>query len=114
MLDDLPYYKLSHPEAVTAGGLRLFTETRLGERLLLMYSSQEGLLQRSLNAVNIEPEYGMASNMRALWRPGGVLCRLSAGTGTSWGTSSVNSVRGWVRSPSSRPLPSVNRDDYPW
>jgi hypothetical protein len=31
-----------------------------------MYSSQEGLLQRSLNAVNIEPEYGMASNMRPL------------------------------------------------
>lgn len=82
MLDDLPYYKLSHPEAVTAReGLRLFTETRLGERLLLMYSSQEGLLQRSLNAVNIEPEYGMASNMR----PFGALvvfcagCRLALG-----------------------------------
>lgn len=78
MLDDLPYYKLSHPEAVTAReGLRLFT----GERLLLMYSSQEGLLQRSLNAVNIEPEYGMASNMR----PFGALvvfcagCRLALG-----------------------------------
>lgn len=70
MLDDLPYYKLSHPEAVTAR-----------ERLLLMYSSQEGLLQRSLNAVNIEPEYGMASNMR----PFGALvvfcagCRLALG-----------------------------------
>ena len=81
-LDGIPYYKLSHPEAVTAReGLRLFTETRLGERLLLMYSSQEGLLQRSLNAVNIEPEYGMASNMR----PFGALvvfcagCRLALG-----------------------------------
>jgi len=67
MLDDLPYYKLSHPEAVTAReGLRLFTETRLGERLQLMYSSQEGLLQRSLNAVHIEPEYGMAGNVQPL------------------------------------------------
>ena len=67
MLDEIPYYKLSHPEAVTAReGLRLFTETRLGERLQLMYSSQEGLLQRSLNAMRIEPEYGMAGNVQPL------------------------------------------------
>ena len=64
-LDDMPYYKLSHPEAVTeGGGLRLFTDTQVGERLLLMYSSQEGLLQRSLNATRIEPEYGMATEMQ--------------------------------------------------
>lgn len=81
-LADMPYYKLSHPEAVTRReGLRLFTETQLGERLQLMYSSQEGLLQRSLNAVRIEPEYGMASSMR----PFGALvvfcagCRLALG-----------------------------------
>lgn len=67
MLDDIPYYKLSHPEAVTVReGLRLFTEARLGERLQLMYCSQDGLLQRSLNAVRIEPEYGMAGSMRPL------------------------------------------------
>lgn len=84
MLDEVPYYKLSHPEAVTEReGLRLFTETRLGERLQLMYSSQEGLLQRSLNAVRIEPEYGMASNLQ----PIGALvvfcagCRLALGEG---------------------------------
>ncbi|MEG0006692.1 MAG: FIST N-terminal domain-containing protein [Aeromonas sp.] len=82
MLDDLPYFKLSHPEAVTArDGLRLFGETRLGERLQLMYSSQEGLLQRSLNAVRIEPEYGMAGSLQ----PFGALvvfcagCRLALG-----------------------------------
>lgn len=86
MLDEVPYYKLSHPEAVTEReGLRLFTETRLGERLQLMYSSQEGLLQRSLNAVRIEPEYGMASNLQ----PIGALvvfcagCRLALGEGLS-------------------------------
>jgi hypothetical protein len=83
-LDDMPYYKLSHPEAVTEReGLRLFTETRLGERLQLMYSSQEGLLQRSLNAVRIEPEYGMAGGLQ----PFGALvvfcagCRLALGEG---------------------------------
>jgi len=60
ILDGVPYYKLSHPEAVTAnGGLRLFTDVTQGERLLLMYSSQEGLLQRSLNAMRIEPGYGV-------------------------------------------------------
>ncbi|MGL5813570.1 MAG: FIST signal transduction protein [Aeromonas sp.] len=82
LLDDLPYYKLSHPEAVTPReGLRLFTETRLGERLQLMYSSQQGLLQRSLNAVRIEPEYGMAGTLQ----PFGALvifcagCRLALG-----------------------------------
>lgn len=82
MLDELPYFKLSHPEAVTArGGLRLFGETRLGERLQLMYSSREGLLQRSLNAVRIEPEYGMAGSLQ----PFGALvvfcagCRLALG-----------------------------------
>ncbi|MFC5707753.1 FIST signal transduction protein [Aeromonas eucrenophila] len=82
MLDDMPYYKLSHPEAVTEReGLRLFTETRLGERLQLMHSSQEGLLQRSLNAVRIEPEYGMVGNVQ----PFGALvvfcagCRLALG-----------------------------------
>ncbi|WP_434666890.1 FIST signal transduction protein [Aeromonas sp. NJAU223] len=82
LLDDLPYYKLSHPEAVTPReGLRLFTETRVGERLQLMYSSQEGLLQRSLNAVRIEPEYGMAGTLQ----PFGALvifcagCRLALG-----------------------------------
>ncbi|HDZ8915047.1 TPA: FIST C-terminal domain-containing protein [Aeromonas hydrophila] len=81
-LDDMPYYKLSHPEAVTeGGGLRLFTDTQVGERLLLMYSSQEGLLQRSLNATRIEPEYGMATEMQ----PFGALvifcagCRLALG-----------------------------------
>ncbi|HDZ8870502.1 TPA: FIST C-terminal domain-containing protein, partial [Aeromonas dhakensis] len=81
-LDDMPYYKLSHPEAVTeGGGLRLFTDTQVGERLLLMYSSQEGLLQRCLNATRIEPEYGMATEMQ----PFGALvifcagCRLALG-----------------------------------
>ena len=85
-LDEMPYYKLSHPDAVTAReGLRLFTETRLGERLQLMYSSQEGLLQRSLNAVRIEPEYGMAGNLQ----PIGALvvfcagCRLALGDSLS-------------------------------
>ena len=44
--------------------------------------------------VNIEPEYGMASNMPLALVV--FLCRLSAGTGDRLGTSSVNSVRGWV------------------
>ncbi len=63
-LDGIPYYKLSHPEAVTPqGGLRLFTDVVQGERLLLMYSSQEGLLQRSLNAIRIEPAYGVDAEL---------------------------------------------------
>jgi hypothetical protein len=50
-----------------------------------MYSSQEGLLQRSLNAVRIEPEYGMAGNLQ----PIGALvvfcagCRLALGDSLS-------------------------------
>ncbi|MGY2437893.1 FIST C-terminal domain-containing protein, partial [Escherichia coli] len=61
--------------------MRLFTDTQIGEKLLLMYSSQEGLLQRSLNATRIEPEYGMTTEMR----PFGALvifcagCRLALG-----------------------------------
>ncbi|PTT48176.1 FIST signal transduction protein [Aeromonas sp. HMWF016] len=81
-LDGVPYYKLSHPEAVTEqGGLRLFTEVAPGERLLLMYSSQEGLLQRSLNAIRIEPGYGVDVELQ----PIGALiifcagCRLALG-----------------------------------
>lgn len=82
MLDGIPYYKLSHPEAVTEqGGLRLFTDVVQGERLLLMYSSQEGLLQRSLNAIRIEPTYGVDAELQ----PIGALiifcagCRLALG-----------------------------------
>ena len=47
----------------------------------MMYSSQEGLLQRSLNVTRIEPEYGMATEMQ----PFGALvifcagCRLALG-----------------------------------
>ncbi|MFM5727772.1 FIST signal transduction protein [Aeromonas veronii] len=81
-LDGIPYYKLSHPEAVTEqGGLRLFTDVVQGERLLLMYSSQEGLLQRSLNAMRIEPGYGVDVELQ----PIGALiifcagCRLALG-----------------------------------
>ncbi|PJG59755.1 FIST signal transduction protein [Aeromonas cavernicola] len=75
-LDGVAYYKLSHPEAVTArGGLRLFTDVRQGERLLMMASSQEGLLQRSINAIRIEPEYGMDAKLR----PVGALIIFCAG-----------------------------------
>ncbi|MGL6151442.1 MAG: FIST C-terminal domain-containing protein, partial [Aeromonas sobria] len=81
-LDGIPYYKLSHPEAVTEqGGLRLFTDVVQGERLLLMYSSQEGLLQRSLNAMRVEPGYGVDVELQ----PIGALiifcagCRLALG-----------------------------------
>ncbi|MCS3458452.1 hypothetical protein M2367_000575 [Aeromonas sp. BIGb0445] len=81
-LDGVPYYKLSHPEAVTArGGLRLFTDIELGERLTLMYGSEEGLLARSLAAGRIEPAYGRCREMR----PFGALlifcagCRLALG-----------------------------------
>lgn len=67
MLDGIPYYKLSHPEAVTErGGLRLFTDVVQGERLLLMYSSQEGLLQRSLNAIRIDLAYGVDAELQPL------------------------------------------------
>ncbi|MCZ0752609.1 FIST signal transduction protein [Aeromonas enteropelogenes] len=81
-LDGVPYYKLSHPEAVTErGGLRLFTDVTVGERLWLMYSSQEGLLQRSLSAIRIDPEYGVDARLQ----PVGALiifcagCRLALG-----------------------------------
>lgn len=113
-LDEMPYYKLSHPDAVTAReGLRLFTETRLGERLQLMYSSQEGLLQRSLNAVRIEPEYGMAGNLQ----PIGALvvfcagCRLALGDSLSDVVGHFSQRLG--RSPLSRHLPSASRGDCP-
>ena len=73
---------ISHPEAVTEqGGLRLFTDVVQGERLLLMYSSQEGLLQRSLNAMRVEPGYGVDVELQ----PIGALiifcagCRLALG-----------------------------------
>ncbi|MFM4719843.1 FIST signal transduction protein [Aeromonas bivalvium] len=65
-LDGVPYYKLSHPEAVTArGGLRLFTTIEPGERLILMHGSAEGLLARSL-AAHIEPGYGGCGAVRPL------------------------------------------------
>lgn len=63
------------------GGLRLFTDVVQGERLLLMYSSQEGLLQRSLNAMRVEPWYGVDVELQ----PIGALiifcagCRLALG-----------------------------------
>ena len=49
MLDDLPLQALPSRGGDGAGGLRLGYRDPTGERLL-MYSSQEGLLQRSLNA----------------------------------------------------------------
>ncbi len=44
----LPYYKLSHPDSVTAeGGLTLFSNIEEGDRLTLMTGSVESLVERA-------------------------------------------------------------------
>lgn len=46
--EQLPYYRLSHPEAITAeGGLRLFSEIAVGDELVLMQGSRESLVSRA-------------------------------------------------------------------
>ncbi|SIQ14552.1 Uncharacterized conserved protein, contains FIST_N domain [Aeromonas sp. RU39B] len=63
----MPYFKLSHPEAITERrGLRLFTDVAPGETLTLMQGSELGLLQRSLQAARIEPDYGMPQDLYPL------------------------------------------------
>lgn len=63
----MPCFKLSHPESVTARrGLRLFTDVSEGERLVLMQGSESGVLERSLLAARIEPEYGMPEKLHPI------------------------------------------------
>ena len=49
---DIPYYLLSHPESLTAeGGIRLFTDVHVGDKLILMESSQYDLQRRLADVV---------------------------------------------------------------
>lgn len=48
----VPYYSLSHPESVTPrGGLTLFTDVAVGERLILMEGTRKSLLTRAARVV---------------------------------------------------------------
>ncbi len=49
----VPYYKLSHPDGVTPeGGLSLFSEISVGDKLVLMHGSRESLINRAGRTAN--------------------------------------------------------------
>ena len=56
VLAGVPYYKLSHPESVTARrGLRLFTEIQEGEEVILMQGNEADLLSRAVRSSDLTP-----------------------------------------------------------
>jgi hypothetical protein len=58
----IPYYQLSHPDAITAtGGLTLFTDIAVGEELVLMRGTTDSLVTRAGRvAVSAMEAYGAA------------------------------------------------------
>lgn len=63
----LSYYKLSHPEVVTArGGLRLFTEIHEGETVILMQGDRSRLLERAVRSSDLYPGPGEVEQIAGL------------------------------------------------
>jgi len=67
LLSGVPYYKLSHPEEVTArGGLRLFTDIHEGEAVILMEGNRTGLLDRAVRSSNFTVGHADMEQLAAL------------------------------------------------
>ena len=98
-LAGVPYFKLSHPEAVTSRrGIRLFTEVAVGERVILMRGDGNTLVTQAGRASSFTPVLGYGDE---LGEPIGALNVFCAGSMMALGADMsqvVDSLRASVGS----------------